>query len=318
MLKNQSMKTMLTAAITTLGLCACVVLPTQAASKNITNISPNKTVSLQLDGKGAKEEVRYSVSTKTVDSADGKTTDTVKSVNLTINGKSIFEKSYKNESELGPKVKLVVTDINKKDKQKDLFFGTTKGTGGSDAGVWEELIHITYDQGKVTKDPLLKTLKDIKSPAGKKYKWDLSGRKHLLNPIESYEHSHFTNGGLKVDGKGTVQWGVCLTTGGENPQWMHGYISLKLKSGKLTAANYPAGKLINTNGKLRKNLALYKKAGKSTKAATIAKGKKVKITEFKFVNKKVYFKVKYSKKQGWISESELKKISKINSYKCYH
>lgn len=272
--------------------------PVQAANKpSITKIKVNTTTKIQMDGKGAKEKVKLTVNNE-------KTTEEgyASTVTLIINGKEIFKNSYNMEWSK-PKVELVVTDIKTSDKYKDLFLAVYDSEW---YGTYQELIRVTYKNGKASTDRLLKTLKSIKSPKTNDKFYDMSGRGYMLNPIESCKG--LTKGDLTVTGNDTVKWHICLYTG--TADYLHGYITLTLKSGKLKAINYPSGTIEETgiSGKLKKNITIYKSAGSSKKVTTVAKGRKIKLMEFKYVNKKLYVKVRYGKKSGWVSQNALKAL----------
>ncbi len=278
-------------------LCSLTV-PVQAANKsNITQIKENMITKIQLDGKGAKEKVKLTINDKKT-SEYGYTS----TVTLEINGKRIFKNSYKMEWGK-PKVELIVTDINTSDKYKDLFLAVYDAEW---CGTYQELIRVTYKNGKTTVDQLFKTLNSIKSPKISDKFYDMSGRGYLINSIESCKG--LINGDLVVLGNGTVKWHVCLYT--EIADYFHGYIKLTLKSGKLKAANYPSGTIseVGISGKLNKAITIYKNAGSSKKVVVVAKGKIIKFKEFKFVNKKLYVKVQYGKKIGWVSQSALRNL----------
>lgn len=253
----------------------CVTgLPTQAASKpKITKIKAGTETKIQLDGKGNKEKVKLTVKKKWSEPEEEYGGEICSStVTLTINGKQVLKKTYKTEWEAAT-VQLVVSDVKTSDKYKDLFLGVYNYDWSGD---YLDLVRITYKNGKATKDQLLKTLKAIKSPKLAKdiEHNDMSGRGYMLNPIEACEG--LTKGDLKVNGDGTIKWHVCLYT----------------ETG--------------VSGKPKKKLTLYKTAGGSKKVVTVAKGKKVKMTQFKFVDKKLYVKIKYGEKTGWVSKSALK------------
>ena len=272
-------------------LCGLTVSVQAANKQNITKIKANTTTKIQLDGKGTKEKVKLTV--------DNNNDNYM--VTLTINGKEVFYNSY-NMKWGEPKIELIVTDVQTSDKYKDLFLAVYDYEW---CGIYQELIRVTYKNGKASTDQLLKTLKSVKSPKISS-EFDTSGRGYMLNPIESC--AGLAKGDLIVLGNGTVKWHVCVAT--EIADYFHGYITLTLKSGKLKATDYPSGTIadIGISGILKKNMPIYKSAGSSKNITTVAKGKIVKLKEFKFVNKKLYVKVQYGKKSGWVSQSELKAL----------
>lgn len=272
-------------------LCNSIV-PVQAAGRvKITNIPINRVTKIQLDGKGAKENVRLTWKKGTA--------------RLTINGKTVLNKRYfRSIDEWNPpQAELIVTDVNTKDKNKDLFLAVYNWSW---SGTYHELIRVTYKNGKIYVDPLLKTLKAVKSPKINNEYADMSRRGYMLNPIESCEG--LLKGDLIVLGNGTVKWHICLSS--ETAGFFHGYITLKLKSGRLRVNHYPSGTItqMSVSGVLKRNITLYSSAGSSKRVVTIAKGKKVKVTGFTFVKKKLYMKVQYGKKKGWVSKNALKAL----------
>lgn len=132
------------AILVTFFLLNSLIVPVQAANKvKISRISANRTTNLQLDGKGGKEKVKLTYKKG--------------NVRLTINGKTVLNKNYKYSMEWNqPKVELIMTDVNTRDKEKDLFLAVYNLEW---CGTYQELIRVTYRSGKIYIDPLLKTLK---------------------------------------------------------------------------------------------------------------------------------------------------------------
>lgn len=279
------------AILVTFFLLNSLIVPVQAANKvKISRISANRTTNLQLDGKGGKEKVKLTYKKG--------------NVRLTINGKTVLNKNYKYSMEWDqPKVELIMTDVNTRDKEKDLFLAVYNLEW---CGTYQELIRVTYRSGKIYIDPLLKTLKSIKSPKISNKFADMSKRGYMLNPIESCKG--LTKGDLIVLGNGTVKWHVCLFSG--TAGYFHGYITLQLKSGRLKASHYPSGTIteMSVSGTLKGNLSIYNRAGSSKKVATISKGKKVTVIGFTFVKNRLYMKVQYGKRNGWVSQNALKSL----------
>ena len=278
------------AILVTFFLLNSLIVPVQAANKvKISRISANRTTNLQLDGKG-KEKVKLTYKKG--------------NVRLTINGKTVLNKNYKYSMEWNqPKVELIMTDVNTRDKEKDLFLAVYNLEW---CGTYQELIRVTYRSGKIYIDPLLKTLKSIKSPKISNKFADMSNRGYMLNPIESCKG--LTKGDLIVLGNGTVKWHVCLFSG--TAGYFHGYITLQLKSGRLKASHYPSGTIteMSVSGTLKGNLSIYNRVGSSKKVATISKGKKVAVIGFTFVKNRLYMKVQYGKSNGWVSQNALKAL----------
>lgn len=279
-------------------MCVSLTVPVQAKNKsNVTSIKANTTTKVQLDEIGTKETVKLTFNNK-------ETTEDnyVSTVILTINGKEIFKKFYNTEW-IKPKAELIVTDIKTSDQRKDLFLAVYDSEW---SGTYQELIRVTYKNGEASIDQLLKTLMSIKSPKTNEKFYDMSGRGYMLNPIESC--NGLIKGDLVVSGDGTVKWHVCLYTG--TADYFHGYITLTLKSDKLKPTDYPSGTIADTgiSGKLKNSITIYQSAGGSKKIATVAKGKKIKLNEFKFVSKQLYVKVQYGNKIGWVSQSALKAL----------
>lgn len=282
-------------------LMICVMcgwtVPVQAANKfNVTEIKKNTVQKIQLDGKGAKEKVELTVVDKKVTKEKYSST-----VTLTINGAKVFKNSYCKK--WGPvEVELVETDIDTSDRQKDLFLAVYNCEW---AGTYMDLIRVTYQDGKVSVDDLLDTLKKVKSPKLKQSDkdCDMSHRGYEVNPIESCEG--LIKGDLIAPGDGTVKWHTCLFTG--NADFFHGYIILTLESGKLQAADYPSGTIVETgvSGKLKKSITIYERAGSSKKVITVAAGKTIRMKEYRYVDQKLYVKVKYGTHYGWVPQSEL-------------
>ena len=123
-------------------------------------------------------------------------------------------------------------------------------------GTYQELIRVTYKNDKASTNRLLKTLKSIKFPKTNDKFYDMSGRGCMLKSCKG-----LTKENLIVTGNGTVKWHICLYTG--TADYLHGYITFTLKSGKFKAINYPSGTIEETgiSGKLKKSIAIYKSVG---------------------------------------------------------
>ncbi len=287
-------------------LTVLLIMPV-SAKKASTTLSANKETTMQLDGTGAEEKIKFIASEPVINEVpypdiEGLTYKTyTRTVGLEINGQNVFSKSYTQEYS-AVKAEVIVTDVNTKDKLKDLFFAVYDELW---VGTYQKLIHVTYNHGTVSVDPMLNELQKIKSPKIKK-EYDVSHRGYMVNPIESIT-------GLSKDltalGDGTVKWNVCVFN--KEANYFHGTIVLKLKSGKLKASNYPSGNIYQAgvSGRLKKSLTVYKKAGKSKKLMIVPRRKVVNFKAFKFVNKKLYVQVTYQKKTGWVSEKGLKSLS---------
>ena len=65
---------------------------------------------------------------------------------------------------------------------------------------------------------------------------------------------------------------------------------------------------MSVSGTLKGNLSIYNRVGSSKKVATISKGKKVAVIGFTFVKNRLYMKVQYGKRNGWVSQNALKAL----------
>jgi hypothetical protein len=281
------------------------------AQKNIV-VKPGVTTKIQLDGKGKTESIYWNYSVVKVPTSkpsqydlpgmevyDYTTTTTIK-----INGKvvdTIVHKAIRGWEEESKNVELVVTDVNTKDKLKDIFFGQNSGLW---AGEYKELRHYQYSKGKVKKDNFLNVLKSVKTPKS----YDGSTKK--ANLLESCK-------GLSKDmnttGNGTLNWHVCLQE--SYIGYAHGFVPLQLKSYKIKLKSsspsgtiYEVGCVDYKTKKMKVTAAttFYKKAASKSVSFKAKVGDQGTLKSFQYINNKLYLKFVTTKgKSGWLPAAKI-------------
>ena len=319
---KKSILTVFTFLMVVIGFTVTPQITAKAATKVVKNtvVTPNKATKVQLDGKGGKETVLFkkTVTRKTkVNEAIGWKYDEITTKGtLYINGKKIKSASNVITTLEGDKafdgLQVVITDINKKDNVKDILFASATGDW---CGKYNFIYHYQYKSGKVKTDNLLKTLQSIEKKVPKAtetFEWP---REVTLSDCIEGLSKEFT-----TTGDGTLQWNVCLTQN-STLGYAHGTMKMKLSGSKiLLSGSMPSGsineignavdrKKMNTakiSPTCKTTIKVYTTAGGSKKAFSLKKNSLLKITGYKFVGSKLYYKVKNSSgKTGWIQVSKL-------------
>lgn len=266
-----------------------------AAGKNTYQmLEESKTYYYNLDQKGKKEAIRVDVSTKKYEDDkdtwyghkyDIKTT-------VTINGKKVYSRMLKGTNFPLNQVKVVVTDVDKKDKQMELMVIEGHVGTGDNRSFWSsDMKHIYYYQYKNGK---AKRRQDI-APM-------FRGNFANIYSLHGMDNSYFT-----VNGKGEIYTKLCVKV--QNFDYVHMKMKLKLKDGKFVKVPTKSYTLADAEFPFRpkKNITVYTKPGGTKKAFTVKKEDKIYLCSLYTKNgKKIYLKVK--NKNGKTGYIEPKKV----------
>jgi hypothetical protein len=272
-------------------------------------LEKSKTYQYDLDGNGSKEKIQY---TAKLHSTDNKREKCKFDVDITVNGKSFYNKTLTGEWSkywedevvwsLIP-VKILITDTDMSDKQMELL--VIEGSGLDDYWLSEmkNIRYYRYQSGKMTYMQNLATL--LKS--------DFESNYYSLHGM-SDEEGKF----LELDGKGHLSADLCLQF--SDFDYKHCTRTLTLKDGKFsvnTSSSLTCLEPEYNDYKVQKSMKIYTTAGGKTVAATLKKGKKVYVTGiYKNSKGKLYFKVKYEGKTGYMDSSILMKNAEMLG--CLH
>lgn len=270
----------------------------KAAGKCIT-LNQSTSYKYNLDGKGAKEKIKYTV--KCLDESSEIYEHTY-AVKVYVNGKCFYQKTLKTWSE--SPVRVMITDVNSSDGKLELLILE----GDSLSFAWTSNIkHIRYykyESGKIS------YVQDIAALFKKGY----TSKFNTIHGVSYYDDGKF----FILDGKGNLKANVCLQFGAE--EFQHLRRTVTLKNGKFTVKTVADSKLVSTdliNYKMIRNLNAYTTAGGKKVAVVLKKGKKVTVTGVYRTGKgKLYYKVKYGEKYGYVSPSTF--IKNVQQLGCLH
>lgn len=256
-------------------------------------LKPSKTYYYNLDKKGKKEKIKYTL--KKSDSKSSSAYDYTAIVS--INGKQVYKKTLKGFYDIP--FLIMVTDTNANDNQMELMIMESKG-GFND--VWysdiDNLYYYQYKNGKAVRKQNLASLyrKNIKSDSPE-------------NMLETQIHGMKAKSYLTVSGKGELYARICFYH--SNFNFIHLKGKLKLKNGKF---KFLAKELNILDTKTADNLYLalkdtnvYTKPGGNKKAYIIKAGEYIDPYAIHLTSKgKIYLKVRNSKgKTGYIDPSKV-------------
>lgn len=279
-----------------------IFIPQTAHAESVKSytLTAGKQKVIQLDGKGAKEKIKYTVK----DAATGETNEYEQeyyqhTLALTINGDVVFEESVTDSITPETKGDVYITDIDKSDNVMDIFIAMYDMEYISK---YDVLYYCQYRDGKFVK------VQDLK-------KYLYSGVLDCFGKGFN-DNCHVWYGGLaksiSTSGDKKLDIIVCGVTNMSDTDWggyFHGNFTLKLKNGKLKKAyKYPEGDIIESDfyGKLSKNCSFFIKPESSKKAFTAKKGESVSILGYRFIKNKLYIKVKNKNNvEGWISSKKI-------------
>lgn len=272
----------------------------KAAGKNVCQtLKESKTYQYNLDQKGKKESIRVSVSKKEHKKGYVVTYD-VKTI-VTINDKKIYSKILKNQNSDNNHVRVMVTDVDRKDKQMELLIIEGDVSDRSSGAAWtsnmEHIYYYQYTDGraKCRQDIALLFKRDFKNV-------------FFLHGIKD---SSF----LAINGKNEMYARVCTVVQKNQYDYedcLHVKVGLMLKKGKFVPLSSKSYEILDIDDKdgipirLKKNLTAYTQMGGNKKAFTMKAGEDIPSgSRYCIKNKKAYLRIKNKKgKWGYV---ELKK-----------
>jgi hypothetical protein len=261
-----------------------------AAGKNICQVlKESKTYHYNLDKKGKKESIKVDISRKRYAKKISEYVSDIRydlKTTVTVNSKKIYVKTLKEQLQDFNFVNVMVTDVDKKDKQMELLI--IEGDTGWTSNM-EHIYYYQYINGKAK-------------------------RKQDLVPLfkKNFKNVYSLHGGvgnkdfLTINGKNEIYARVCVIAQ-ENQydeDFMHIKAGLMLKKGKFVQLSSKSYELLDLSEDLipiivDKNLTAYTEMGGKKKAFTMKKGEKFSSgSRYCIKNKKIYLKVK-GKKGQW-------------------
>lgn len=286
--------------MTLIAIAVLFPISAKAAEKNVCQtLKESKIYNYNLDQKGKKESIKVSVSKKQHKNGYAVTYDIKTTV--TINNKKVYSKTIKNQSNDINRVKVMVTDADKKDKQMEMLIIEGDISDGTNSPAWtsnmEHIYYYQYANGRAKRKqdlaPLFK--KDFKS----------------VYFLHGMENDSF----LTINGKNELYARVCTVV--QINQYgledcLHVKAGLTLRKGKFVPVSLKTYEILDTSEEkeilisFKKNVALYTQMGGKKKAFTMKSGEKISAKSYYCIkNKKVYLKIK-NKKGNW-GYIELKK-----------
>lgn len=305
------------------GIVSGLEQPVSAAAKNY-ELVEGKTLTIQLDGKGAKEKIKFEVESEEIPDMVDELGDPVFHNILTIyvNGKSVYE-TQADTDRFAAVGQMYVTSIDNSDKVRDIFVAMT---GNVYVGEYSLLEYCRFENGQMEKKQDLKNYLDKTLPK------DICGipkKGEYLYYHSMYElgKSVWTNGDkelmVTIDLPTVYDRNVSgeLLCYGE----FHADYALKLKNGKLVKRDkVPHGSIHTSEFRTSKEQAIvdkpavfYTSIDGSKKAFTVKKRETVYLNEYKYVTGVLYLKGENQKKNSWGIEVPSGKSGWIESSKFY-
>lgn len=268
-------------------------LESSAAGKNVCKtLKESKTYLYNLDQKGKKESIKVSVARK--EHKDGYVITYDVKTTVMLNGKKVYSKMLKGQHSKDSRVKVMVMDTDKKDRQMELFIMEGDVYDGEDGDFWssnmEHIYYYQYAGGKA------------------KRKQDLAPlfRKKFAN-IYSL-HGMGDKSYLTTNGKNEIYARLCVEV--QNFDYVHIKMKLNLKNGKFVRPSAKSYNLLDTEDSIfrpKKDITVYTKPGGKKKAFTVKKEEFIYPCGLYTANaKKIYLKVKNKdKKTGYIDPKKV-------------
>lgn len=265
-----------------------------AAGTQCVTLKPSKTYSYNLDGKGAKEKIKYTITQGEADSNYCYTYD----INVTVNGKSFYKKALKAWE---TPVRILLTDVDTRDKQKEILILEGESLNEYWTSDIKKISYYRYKSGKMS---YVQDLADL-------FK---KGFEKKLNTIHGVSNK---GNFLKMDGKGKLSANVCLQFSFSD--YKHFQRTVVLKNGKFSVSKLSSVNIQKeaNNYTMVKSVKMYTTAGGKKVAATIKKKKTAIVTGI-YRNSKgtLYFIVKYGGKKGYVSPSTF--LKNAAQHGCLH
>ena len=279
--------------------------PVLAAEKSYV-LQEGKTSTIQLDGKGAKEKIKFEVQSEEIPEKFDEFGNPVFHNNLTIyvNGKSVYE-TQADTGRFAAVGQMYVTSIDNSDAVRDIFVAMT---GNVYVGEYELLEYCRFENGKMEKKQDLKNYldkilpKDIGGvPANKEYIY--------YHSMYELDKSLWTNGNKEL----TITIDLPTIYDRNYPdEWAcygeyHADYTLKLKNGKLVKRDKaPHGSIHTSEFRTNEEQAIadktavfYSAIDGPKKAFTVKRKETVYLNEYKYVNGVLYLKGEKQIKNSW-------------------
>lgn len=253
-----------------------------AAAKSYV-LEMGETQTIQLDGKGTKEQVRYELQDQTFV--------------LYINDKAVYQK--KTTAVYGD---VYIGSIDKSNKVLDIIVALYTA---SYTGSYESVDYCRYENGKFKKvQNLLKYLNaTLEKKIGKVLTSDQTAYCYF-HPMEAISES------ISMTGENELEVTLCLPIDEIDAKddfgTYHAFYTLKLKNGKLVKKYTNAQGSMDEYGTIMNNkVTFYTAANGTKKAFTAEKGEDIYFSEYKYVKNSLYVKGETMEgKKGWLKAAD--------------
>lgn len=305
------------------GIVGGLKQPVSAAAKSYV-LEKGKTHTIQLDGKGAKEKIRFEVESEEIPDQVDSLGDPVFHNILTVyvNGKSVYETQAETDR-FAAVGQMYVTSIDNSDKVRDIFIAMT---GNVYVDTYSLLEYCRFENGKMEKKQDLKNYLDKTLP---KDITDIPDIPEIYNNSYTFYHSMWDLD-RSICTSGNKELLILIDLPGiyaSDFGQFHADYALKLNDGKLVKKNkIPQGKCgeigkgRSSSGeyvKVDKKSVFYASIGSSKQVFTVKKGGTVYLKEYKYVNGVLYLKGESQKKNSMGIEVPSGKTGWIESSKFY-
>lgn len=283
--------------------------PVSAAAKAYV-LKEGKTQSVQLDGKGAKEKLRYEIAVE--EKEDGGETRYLNQFTLYLNGAAVYKKSitteyrrnYDSPTEEYQKLygDVYIGSVDKTRKVMDIFIAIYDRPYTS---AYEVLDYCRYENGK------FKKVQDLNSYLYQTLSKQIGGLTKVNKDKFCYFHAmDRIEDSLNATGKNELLVTICLPDNNYKADKAmgvyHASYALKLKNGKLVKKYNKAHGAMNEGAFMIENVTFYTKPGGTKKAFVAKTDEMVYFVEYQYIGDVLYLKAENnSGKQGWTKANEM-------------
>ena len=273
--------------------------PVSAAVKSYV-LQEGKTATIQLDGKGAKEKIKFVVqSEQNPDKLNSFGSPTYhNTMTLYVNDTAVYEREADTQR-LEATGQVYVTLIDKNDKVRDIFVALTEHAY---TGEYLVLDYCRYNSGK------MKKTQDIKKYLDEVLPKDMKG---ISKECEKYYYYHSMNSldeSLQTSGNRELFITIDLPSANNQDTFgeYHAEYALKLKNGKLVKKYNDAKGNMNDFATIVKKAKFYTVAGGTKTVFTAKSSEDIYLVEYKCMKNKLYIKGQNKDgKEGWICSENL-------------
>lgn len=248
-------------------------------------LEKGKAQNIQLDGKGAKEKIKYTL--KSSRNNEGEWPEKYDNVfSLYINNKCVYTKKTVTEQRQGT-ASIYIADVDNSDNILDIFIGLYSEQYSSE---YDVLDYYQYKNGK------FKKIQDLK-------KYLDSGILDCVKKNGMAENHYHSSNSFQTSGDKNLKIEICSNSNAIGS--FHGKYTLKLKNGKFVkATTYPSGEIREhaSMGIATKSATFYTTAGGKKKAFSVKKGDRVHLSEYKYIKNTLYIKAEKNGKVGWVKD----------------